>query len=63
MSVQTAPANAVPAFASTPTYNPTANLAMDPTGIAGGSQPHNNMQPYLTVTFVIALEGIFPSRN
>ena len=57
------PANAVPAFASTPTYNPAANLAMTPTGIAGGSQPHENMQPSLAVTFVIALEGIFPSRN
>jgi microcystin-dependent protein len=29
---------------------------------SGGSQPHDNMQPYLTVNFVIALEGIFPSR-
>jgi microcystin-dependent protein len=28
----------------------------------GGSQPHNNMPPYLTVTFIIALEGIFPQR-
>ena len=30
--------------------------------ITGGSQPHNNMQPYLTVNFCIALQGIFPSR-
>lgn len=30
---------------------------------AGGSQPHNNMQPYLTLNFCIALQGIFPSRN
>jgi microcystin-dependent protein len=29
----------------------------------GGSQPHNNMMPYLTLTFVIALQGIFPSPN
>jgi microcystin-dependent protein len=29
----------------------------------GGSQPHNNMQPYLTLTFMIALQGIFPSQN
>jgi microcystin-dependent protein len=29
----------------------------------GGSQPHNNMQPYLTVNFIICIEGIFPSRN
>ena len=29
----------------------------------GSTQPHNNMQPYLTLSFVIALQGIFPSRN
>jgi microcystin-dependent protein len=29
----------------------------------GGSQPHTNMQPYLTLNFCIALQGIFPSRN
>ena len=32
-------------------------------GVAGGSQPHENRQPYLGVNFIIALEGIFPSRN
>ena len=32
-------------------------------GIAGGSQPHNNMQPYLGMNFIIAVEGTFPSRN
>ena len=32
-------------------------------GISGGSQPHNNMQPYLTVLFVIALQGVFPPRS
>ena len=30
---------------------------------AGGSQPHNNMTPYLVIYFLIALEGLFPSRN
>lgn len=30
---------------------------------AGGSQPHENQQPFLTLNFVIALYGIFPSRN
>ena len=29
----------------------------------GGSQPHNNMQPYLVLNYIIALQGIFPSRN
>jgi microcystin-dependent protein len=39
--------------------------AMNPASItnAGGSQPHTNMQPYLVLNFVIALQGIFPSRN
>jgi len=32
-------------------------------GNAGGGAAHNNMQPYLTVNFVIALQGLFPSRN
>jgi microcystin-dependent protein len=30
---------------------------------SGGSLPHENMSPYLTVNFIIALQGIFPSRN
>ncbi len=29
----------------------------------GGSQPHNNMQPYVVLNFFICLQGIFPSRN
>jgi len=29
----------------------------------GGSQPHNNIQPYLGITYVIATQGIFPARN
>lgn len=30
---------------------------------AGGGQPHNNMQPYLTANFCIALQGVFPARH
>jgi microcystin-dependent protein len=30
---------------------------------SGGSQPHDNMAPFLCVNFIICLEGIFPSRN
>lgn len=30
---------------------------------AGGSQPHTNMQPYLTINFIIALQGLYPSRS
>ena len=32
-------------------------------GNTGGSQPHNNMEPYLVLNFIIALQGIFPSQN
>jgi microcystin-dependent protein len=40
------------------------NLLMNPQAVlpTGGSQPHNNMPPYLTITFIIALQGIFPQR-
>jgi microcystin-dependent protein len=47
-------------------YGPATQLtALDPStnGNAGGSQAHQNMQPYLTLTFCIALIGIFPSPN
>ncbi len=30
---------------------------------AGGSQPHNNLQPYLVLNFCIALQGVFPPRS
>lgn len=30
---------------------------------AGGGQPHNNLQPYLGLTFIIALQGIYPARS
>lgn len=48
-------------------YSPTANSIgqMHPTGTlpTGGGLPHNNMMPYLTLNFVIALQGIFPPRT
>ena len=55
----------VPA-ASNNVYGPASNLVgLDPSSLsaAGSSQPHNNLQPYLTLNFCIALQGIFPSRN
>ena len=45
--------------------NTSANLvAMSPSALApaGGDQPHNNLQPYLTFYFNIALQGVFPPR-
>ena len=45
-------------------YATTSNASMGPAAIApqGGDVPHLNMQPYLTLNFCIALQGIFPSR-
>lgn len=46
------------------TSAPNAQMSAGVTvGAAGGSQPHNNMQPYLGMNYIIALEGIYPSRN
>ena len=39
------------------------NMAANAVGITGGSQPHENMMPFLCVTFIISLFGIFPSQN
>jgi microcystin-dependent protein len=46
-------------------YSTTPNTTLSPAtaGMTGGSQSHNNMPPYLTLNFVIALNGIFPTRN
>lgn len=38
-------------------------LAAASCSVTGGSQPHNNLMPSLCITFIIALQGIFPSRN
>jgi microcystin-dependent protein len=42
---------------------PTVVMSPSAIGMSGGSQPHNNMMPYLGMQFCIALSGIFPSRN
>jgi microcystin-dependent protein len=47
-------------------YAPPNSLTpLQPVAISnvGGSQPHNNMMPYLVLNFIIALQGIFPSQN
>ncbi len=64
---QTTPAAAVwarSASGDTP-YNATAGASMSASaiGLAGGSQPHSNMMPYLVLNYAIALQGIFPSRS
>lgn len=52
-------------WSATGSYAPTSNGSMAPAGILpnGGSQPHDNWTPYLVLNFIIALQGIFPSRN
>jgi microcystin-dependent protein len=42
---------------------PNVNAGAQSIGSTGGSQPHNNFQPYLCVDFIISLFGIFPSQT
>lgn len=47
-------------------YGPApVNTTMSPTsiGTAGGNQAHQNMQPYLVITYLVCMFGVFPSRN
>jgi microcystin-dependent protein len=59
----TMPADAIPGNAHV--YGPygaaPTQLAAGTIAVAGGSQPHDNMQPYLAITFIISPFGIFPS--
>lgn len=46
-------------------YTAAANMtgmASQTIGVVGGGLPHNNMQPYLTLSFCIAMQGVYPSR-
>lgn len=60
------PAGNVPARTVSPIYGPAqSQVGMGAASVAntGGSQAHQNMAPYLTLNFVVALQGIFPSQN
>ena len=48
-----------------PYVNAPAIVAMTPQAVSstGGSQPHNNFQPYLCISFIISLFGVFPSQT
>ena len=46
-----------------PAGAPLISMAGQALAPAGGDQPHNNMQPYLTFYFCIALQGVFPPRG
>jgi microcystin-dependent protein len=45
------------------TAAPNNQLGPQELSITGSSQPHNNMQPYLTLNFCIAMQGVFPPRG
>ncbi len=61
-----APGNGVWAASLSSIYSDAApSLLMNPSAIAsaGGSQPHDNMMPFLTISFIISLFGVFPTQN
>lgn len=63
---QSSPANGFWGVGSTNKYStaaPNAPMNAGAVGVAGGSQPHENMLPFLCINFIIAIEGIFPPRN
>jgi microcystin-dependent protein len=60
------PAGAIEASAVTTNFappGPVAALNVGAFGSAGGNQAHDNMSPFLVLSFVIALQGIFPTQN
>jgi microcystin-dependent protein len=51
-------------FAVARNFSETFDTTLDTSvGMTGGSQPHDNMAPYLAINFGIALEGIYPTRS
>ena len=45
------------------TTGPNSTMAAQAVGAAGGSQPHDNMQPYLVMNYIICTTGIFPTQS
>ena len=45
------------------TNTPSSPMSGQSLAVAGGNQAHNNMSPYLALSFIIALQGIYPQRN
>jgi microcystin-dependent protein len=63
---QTDPTSNILAASNTPMYHSRTNATtLHPATVTnvGGGQPHDNMQPYLVLNFIIALVGIFPPHN
>ena len=65
MAVSNGSVPSLEASASVNTYGTQLSGIASPQaiGVSGGSQPHYNMQPFLTMNYCIALEGIFPSHS
>jgi microcystin-dependent protein len=61
----TTPVGAIFAGSAAPLFGPTKDTTMSTAAVTnvGGSQPHENLPPYLAVSFIVALQGIFPSRS
>jgi microcystin-dependent protein len=59
------PTNNFPATDPQNPYRTTFDTTLSPVTVTnvGGSQPHENRQPFLVLNFIIALQGIFPSQN
>lgn len=67
-ATQVSPANNVPGAPTGKTIystaaNPAANMSPYMASIAGSSLPHNNLMPYLTLYYCIALQGVYPPRT
>jgi microcystin-dependent protein len=62
---QASPSGNVWASGSAAVYGDNMSVAMAPSAVTsvGGSQAHTNLQPFLTISFCIALQGIFPSQT
>ena len=56
------PPTVVPIY-QTSLGSPAATLSAGAVTPSGGGQPHNNLQPFLVLNFIIALQGIFPARS
>jgi microcystin-dependent protein len=59
------PGDAYPAMGGVYATSPNSNAPMGAqvTSPVGGGQPHGNLQPYLVLNYVIAMQGVFPARN
>ena len=60
-STSSKPAGRAPAVGGR--YDDPVAKTMAPTGVVGGGQPHENMAPFLVVSFIIALHGVYPSST